>query len=83
MQYGHLSRESLIGLEVGRTIKAGDRIASLGGQHENGGWAPHLHLQLSINEPAHHDLPGVVDEDERVQALIDYPDPRLIVGPVY
>lgn len=81
--HGHLSRESLIGLEVGRTIKAGDRIASLGGQHENGGWAPHLHLQLCINEPAHHDLPGVVDEDERVQALIDYPDPRLIVGPVY
>ena len=81
--HGHLSRASLIGLEVGQNFNAGDRIASLGGKHENGGWTPHLHLQLSINEPTHHDLPGVVGDGERAQALIDYPDPRLIVGPVY
>jgi hypothetical protein len=40
-------------------------------------------LQLSNSEPTENDLPGVVDEEGRSQALLDYPDPRLIVGPVY
>ena len=81
--HGHLSRESLDGLKIGQHINAGEPIATLGGKHENGGWAPHLHLQISITEPTEHDMPGVVGEEERPQALLDYPDPRLIVGPVY
>ena len=81
--HGHLSRESLNGLEKGQHINGGEQIATLGGKHENGGWAPHLHLQLSNFEPTENDLPGVVDEEGRSQALLDYPDPRLIVGPVY
>ena len=44
--YGHLG-ESLPGLcTPGQTIRAGDIIAHLGNWHENGGWAPHLHLQI-------------------------------------
>ena len=44
--YGHLG-DSLPGLcQPGQTIKAGDLIAHLGDRHENGGWAPHLHLQV-------------------------------------
>ena len=44
--YGHLGG-SLPGLcTPGQPIKAGDLIAHLGDWHENGGWAPHLHLQV-------------------------------------
>ena len=44
--YGHLGG-SLPGLcHPGQTIRAGDLIAHLGDWHENGGWAPHLHLQV-------------------------------------
>lgn len=81
--HGHLSRTSLEGLAVGQSFRAGERIAWIGGEHENGGWAPHIHLQLSVQEPESHDLPGVVHEQERSDALLLYPDPRLIVGPVY
>jgi len=34
-------------------------------------------------EPTTHDLPGVVSPLEREQALRDYPDPRLVLGPLY
>ncbi|MFO1201849.1 MAG: aminotransferase class III-fold pyridoxal phosphate-dependent enzyme [Tabrizicola sp.] len=44
--YGHLGG-SLPGLcQPGQTIRAGELIAHLGDWHENGGWAPHLHLQV-------------------------------------
>lgn len=44
--YGHLGG-SLPGLcAPGQPVKAGDLIAHLGDWQENGGWAPHLHLQV-------------------------------------
>lgn len=44
--YGHLGG-SLPGLcQPGQAIRAGNLIAHLGDWHENGGWAPHLHLQV-------------------------------------
>jgi hypothetical protein len=44
--YGHLGRETLGRLQPGVTVKAGQRIGSIGGTDVNGGWAPHLHFQL-------------------------------------
>ena len=44
--YGHLSRKSLDGLVVGTAVKAGEQIATLGPAAVNGGWTPHLHLQI-------------------------------------
>ena len=81
--YGHLRLDSLEGLHKGQSFSSGDRLAFIGAEHENGGWPPHLHLQISITEPEGYDLPGVVSDEERVQALKDYPDPRLIVGNAY
>ena len=81
--YGHLRLDSLDGLEVGQTFSVGQRLAFIGAEHENGGWPPHLHLQISLKKPVGYDLPGVVSEEERLQALKDYPDSRLIVGNVY
>jgi 4-aminobutyrate aminotransferase-like enzyme/Ser/Thr protein kinase RdoA (MazF antagonist) len=44
--YGHLGG-SLPGLCIpGQAVRAGALIAHLGDWHENGGWAPHLHLQV-------------------------------------
>lgn len=44
--YGHLGG-TLPGLcRPGQTITAGDLIAHVGDWPENGGWAPHLHLQV-------------------------------------
>ena len=52
--------------------------------HENGGWPiPHVHFQLSVKEPATHDMPGVVSAEQRDDARRDYPDPRLVLGPLY
>jgi 4-aminobutyrate aminotransferase-like enzyme/Ser/Thr protein kinase RdoA (MazF antagonist) len=44
--YGHLTRESLHGLHEGRPVAAGDAFAAVGMADVNGGWAPHLHVQL-------------------------------------
>jgi murein DD-endopeptidase MepM/ murein hydrolase activator NlpD len=46
--YGHLSRESLIGLSVGQQIHKNQQIASFGSMGENGQWPPHLHFQLIL-----------------------------------
>lgn len=81
--YGHLDNTSIEGKGVGQKIRMGDVIAWFGKYEENGGWAPHLHFQLSLIEPLTHDMPGVVTLNNREQALIDYPDPRLVLGALY
>ena len=81
--YGHLDAASIAGKGVGQPVYAGEVICWMGDKHENGGWEPHLHFQLSLVEPKTHDLPGVVAPEDREQALLDYPDPRLVLGPLY
>ncbi len=81
--YGHLNSESVSGKEVGQKISKGEVICWMGDKDENGGWDPHLHFQLSLIEPETHDMPGVVSPEDREQALRDYPDPRLVLGPIY
>lgn len=44
--YGHLGGSLPSLCRPGQTITAGDLIAHLGDWHENGGWAPHLHIQV-------------------------------------
>ena len=81
--YGHLDAASIEGKRIGQKIEAGEVIAWFGDFDENGGWEPHLHFQLSLVEPENHDLPGVVASEDREKALRDYPDPRLVLGPLY
>ena len=80
---GHLSAESLRRSPVGRRFAAGEVLGWLGEPHENGGWPPHLHVQLCWERPETHDLPGAVALADRAAALRRYPDPRLILGPIY
>lgn len=81
--YGHLSLDSLKNLEVGDYFSAGDIVAWLGDETENGNWPPHLHYQLSRVDPGKADMPGVVAPKELEKARKIYPDPRILIGPVY
>ena len=81
--YGHLSLASISHWKPGDTFDRGAVLAALGNEDENGGWAPHVHVQLSWEAPLDGDLPGVVRPENRLEALEKYPDPRLICGPLY
>src|SRR6185503_11067015 len=79
--YGHLSRESLRGLEAGKRVRAGERIATLGTASENVGWTPHLHLQIIVDLLGlETDFPGVARPTQRRVWTSLSPDPNLIVG---
>jgi peptidoglycan LD-endopeptidase LytH len=81
--HGHLDRSSLTRWSVGDTFSAGALLARVGSQSENGGWNPHLHFQLCLFAPETHDLPGVVCQRDRLWARAAFPDPRLVLGPLY
>jgi len=77
--YGHLSRKSLDDLAIGAPVKAGDRIATLGPAAVNGGWTPHLHLQILTDALGlGTDFPGVARPSQRAAWLALCPDPNLI-----
>ncbi len=44
--YGHLSRRTLTLVEPGQMVKAGEVVGFVGDDTVNGGWAPHVHVQL-------------------------------------
>ena len=77
---GHLSKASLARSPVGRTFEAGEVLGWLGDASENGGWPPHVHVQLSWTDPGGADMPGACRPSEawRLRAL--HPDPALILG---
>jgi 4-aminobutyrate aminotransferase-like enzyme/Ser/Thr protein kinase RdoA (MazF antagonist) len=79
--YGHLSEDSLEGLQPGRTVKRRDRIASIGAPPTNGGWPPHLHFQIICDMLGMQgDFPGVAPASQRDVWLSICPDPNLILG---
>ena len=81
--FGHLDAASVAFKRVGQVVERGERLGSFGAEHENGGWAPHVHFQVSLIPPATHDMPGVVSSAQHAQALDRYPDPRTMLGPLY
>lgn len=82
--HGHLDGASIAGREVGQAIRQGEVIGRFGACHENGGWWPHVHFQLALTEPpVPHDMPGVVCTEDHARALLEFPDPRLVLGDLY
>lgn len=81
--YGHLSAASLARSPVGRRFKAGDVLGWLGERDENGGWPPHVHFQLAWERPSVPDLPGVAARADREAMLARFPDPRMVLGPLW
>lgn len=78
--YGHLSRDSLDGLEVGQDVKKGQQIGKIGNYPENGGWPPHLHFQLIADMmELSGDFFGVAPPSKRNVWLSICPDPNLIL----
>ncbi|AQG78146.1 peptidoglycan DD-metalloendopeptidase family protein [Spirosoma montaniterrae] len=75
--YGHLTRTSLDGLFVGKSVKAGEKIAEIGPYPENGDWPPHLHFQV-MNDllGLHGDFPGVCSVADRARFLSICPNPN-------
>ncbi|KAL3766342.1 hypothetical protein ACHAWU_005734 [Discostella pseudostelligera] len=82
--YGHLSAKSIKGKHPGRKIRRGQVIGFVGNSAENGGWTgTHLHFQLAVHPPKTHDMPGVVTLIGRDEALLEYVDPRYVLGELY
>jgi murein DD-endopeptidase MepM/ murein hydrolase activator NlpD len=79
--YGHLSVADLAYLTVGKRIRAGEVIGHFGQPFENGGWPPHLHIQIIRDMQSYiGDYPGVCRYSEREGYLRNCPDPDLILG---
>ena len=78
--YGHLNRESLNGLYIGKPISKNEKIAQFGTVDENGHWPPHLHFQLMFDmQGKQGDYPGVCRFSEKEIYLKNIPDPQLIL----
>uniref|UniRef100_UPI0035668D95 aminotransferase class III-fold pyridoxal phosphate-dependent enzyme n=1 Tax=Desulfosarcina sp. TaxID=2027861 RepID=UPI0035668D95 len=79
--YGHLAATSLDGLKPGMPIRAGQTIGTIGTATENGGWAPHLHLQLITDLLEQDgDFPGVARPSQRRVWTALCPDPGVVLG---
>jgi murein DD-endopeptidase MepM/ murein hydrolase activator NlpD len=79
--YGHLSLDSLDGLAIGQTIEKGQRLASVGRSDINGGWSPHLHLQMMKSMFGWQgDFPGATSEKDKATYLANSPDPSFLLN---
>lgn len=78
--YGHLSKNSLPGLERGQIISGGEKIGHLGTPSENVGWPPHLHFQVIRDlQNFEGDYPGVCSSEDREFFLHNCPDPEKVL----
>jgi len=78
--YGHLGRHSVVRLEMGQPLDAGEDFAEVGDVSENGNWPPHLHFQIMADLVGHSgDFPGVTTPSERDEWIAICPDPNLIL----
>jgi murein DD-endopeptidase MepM/ murein hydrolase activator NlpD len=76
--YGHLDRDSLGVIGPGTRVSAGEMIARIGTEEENGQWPPHLHFMLIRDlEGRRGDFPGVCAASNRDRYLALCPDPNL------
>jgi 4-aminobutyrate aminotransferase-like enzyme len=79
--YGHLTRATLQELKPGQPIAKGETFARVGTVHENGGWPPHLHLQIILDLLERGaEFPGVTRASERAVWESISPDPNLLLG---
>ncbi|MCX5529759.1 aminotransferase class III-fold pyridoxal phosphate-dependent enzyme [Streptomyces sp. NBC_00006] len=77
---GHLDRRSVEQLRAGDTVRRGDTIGRLGAAAENGGWPPHIHVQLFTTLLGRStDLPGAVRPSEADVWESICPNPNLVL----
>jgi murein DD-endopeptidase MepM/ murein hydrolase activator NlpD len=74
--YGHLSKDSLNGLNSGKIIRKGEVFAAIGDSLVNGGYAPHLHFQIIKKIGSYFgDYPGVCSLNEVAYFSDNCPSP--------
>ncbi len=79
--YGHLDPTSFEAVRAERRVTKGQQIATLGSAAVNGGWPPHLHLQVITDMlDERKNFPGVGTPTRRDVWRSVSPDPNLIVG---
>lgn len=78
--YRHLNPVSTAALGPGRNVAAGEVFATLGDHAVNGGWAPHLHVQIFLIETTAAGWPASVDPDERHWWQAMCPDPLPLLN---
>jgi murein DD-endopeptidase MepM/ murein hydrolase activator NlpD len=79
--YGHLSITDLKNWQVNKLYAAGEPIAHLGTPDENGGYSPHLHLQLMHSmENFAGDYPGVASKNQLEDFKKNVLDPADFLG---
>ncbi|HEV8600579.1 MAG TPA: aminotransferase class III-fold pyridoxal phosphate-dependent enzyme [Gemmatimonadales bacterium] len=77
--YGHLGREVLTALKPGDALTRGQQLGTVGGIDVNGGWPPHLHVQLITDLlDREGEFPGVARSDQRAVWRSLSPDPNLL-----
>ena len=81
--YGHLNRLDAEAWKVGDSVKHGQIIARIGSKKDNGGWEPHLHLQVQVTKPRERDMPGVVSERDLERATEEFPCPMKLLGEAF
>jgi 4-aminobutyrate aminotransferase-like enzyme/Ser/Thr protein kinase RdoA (MazF antagonist)/murein DD-endopeptidase MepM/ murein hydrolase activator NlpD len=80
--YGHLAPQSIAGLHPGDPVVAGSAFAVLGAPAENGGWPPHLHLQVLMTGASQGDdsPPGVAPPDAFAAYAALAPNPAALLN---
>lgn len=79
--YGHLTQQSLAGLQKGMLVKKGEAFTEIGPFPENGDWPPHLHFQIIMDmEGREGDFPGVAAPSEIGKYSTLCPNPQLILN---
>jgi 4-aminobutyrate aminotransferase-like enzyme/Ser/Thr protein kinase RdoA (MazF antagonist) len=80
--FGHLSRASLERWHAGQVVRAGELLGWIGDVSVNGGWWPHVHIQVICDMlDRAGDFPGVARPEEREVRLSISPDPSPLLGP--
>lgn len=80
--FGHLSAASLALSKAGRRVDAGAVLGWLGEPTENGGWPPHVHVQVGLDDPGGHDMPGACTPSRFPALSRRHPDPAGVLGPL-
>jgi len=78
--FGHLGRDLAMRHRPNEPVAAGQQIGRVGTSEENGGWPPHVHVQIIAEiGDAKGDYPGVAAPSERARMLAICPDPSVLL----
>ena len=80
--FGHLSHHIESMWKEGDLVKKGQHIGYFGSPHENGGWSPHLHLQMIKDlQNKKGDYPGVCSKVDLDHFQQNCPNPEQFIFP--